>query len=52
MIQGILFCLALWAAYQIGWVHAHSTVASECDRLGSFYVGKVTYKCTAIEAKQ
>lgn len=34
-----------------GWVYAHNTVASECKRLGGFYVGETNFKCTAIEQK-
>lgn len=37
------------AAWYGGWVHAHLTVAGECKNLGSFYVGKTVYKCTAME---
>lgn len=29
----------------IGWESAHQTVAKECQRLGSFYVGKTVFKC-------
>ena len=29
----------------VGWVNAHSIVAKECERLGAFYVGNVTYSC-------
>jgi hypothetical protein len=28
-----------------GWVLAHKTVAVECNRLGSFYVGSTVYEC-------
>lgn len=38
-LTGILFGLVM------GWVIAHSTVATECTRLGAFYVGDTTYKC-------
>ena len=31
-----------------GWVYAHETVATECDRLGSFYVGDKVYHCTRV----
>jgi hypothetical protein len=31
-----------------GWSSAHTTVASECHRLGSFYVGKEVFKCVLI----
>jgi len=39
----------LWIGWLLGWRHAHLTVATECERLGSFYVGKTVYRCTAIE---
>ena len=29
----------------LGWVFAHSTVATECKKLGSFYVGDKVYEC-------
>lgn len=34
--------------YQVGWVRAHSTVATECEKLGKFYVGDTVYECTAV----
>lgn len=34
-----------------GWLHAHNTVASECKKLGSFYVGNTVFKCVEIERK-
>lgn len=34
-----------------GWATAHSTVAVECDRLGAFYVGTITYRCSKEVAK-
>ncbi|MOA51709.1 hypothetical protein D3C78_1748900 [compost metagenome] len=42
-----LVCLLI--GYRLGWQVAHVTVATECERLGAFFVGKTTYKCTAIE---
>lgn len=44
--------LTLWLGWFIGWVHAHQTVASECRKLGAFYVGKTVYKCVAVEPAQ
>ncbi|WP_448869116.1 hypothetical protein [Delftia acidovorans] len=41
--------LALIVGVAIGWVDAHQTVATECQKLGSFYVGKKVYRCTAVE---
>lgn len=29
----------------IGWLYAHVTVATECKRLGGFYVGNEIYHC-------
>lgn len=31
-----------------GWVMAHEEIASECERLGGFFVGKKGFRCTAI----
>lgn len=28
-----------------GWLFAHSTIATECDKLKSFYVGDKVYRC-------
>lgn len=29
----------------IGWIFAHVTVSTECDKLKSFYVGDKVYRC-------
>tara|TARA_R110000822_G_scaffold301108_1_gene424774 strand:- start:4215 stop:4382 length:168 start_codon:yes stop_codon:yes gene_type:complete len=36
-------------SYFLGDAIAHSTIATECKRLGGFYVGNKTYKCVEIE---
>lgn len=41
--------LAAVIGYSFGWTGAHRTVATECDRLGSFYVGKRVFKCVEIK---
>jgi hypothetical protein len=41
--------LALCLGFALGWVHAHNTVARECEQLGQFYVGKTVYRCTSID---
>lgn len=48
-----LFALACGLAlgYRWGWGAAHRTVATECERLGSFYVGKQVYRCNAVEGR-
>lgn len=33
--------------FWLGWVCASSRIATECRRLGGFYVGNTTYTCTA-----
>lgn len=38
--------------WHLGYVHAHYVVATECERLGGFYVGKQVYKCHAVEKKE
>jgi len=42
-------CIAGYTGYQIGWIIAHKTIASECKRLGGFFVDKETFKCVAVE---
>jgi hypothetical protein len=37
--------LALLVGYHVGWIHAHLTVSTECERLGAFFVGKQVYEC-------
>lgn len=29
----------------VGWLNAHSTIATECRKLGAFYVGNSVFKC-------
>lgn len=38
----------IFLAYKFGWVEAHQMVAKECERLGSFFVGKKVYYCNLI----
>lgn len=44
LLVSFMFIFGIW----VGWVTAHSTVATECERQGSFYVGKKTFKCSEI----
>lgn len=46
------FVIGLLIGLFMGWVWAHMTVATECRRLGSFYVGKTTFHCTATEERK
>jgi hypothetical protein len=47
-MKAVLFIGLVLIAYRMGWESAHKTVASECRRLGSFYVGSSTFKCIEI----
>lgn len=44
--------LAFLAGKWYGWVQAHYVVATECERLGKFFVGKKVYSCVKIEEKE
>ena len=33
------------------WVLAHSTIATECRKLGAFYVGETVFECKVKEGK-
>lgn len=46
----MLWIVVLLIGWLCGWIHAHRTVATECERLGKFYVGKNTYECHLIKA--
>lgn len=45
----LLTCVALGA--KIGYIHAHYTVAMECERLSGFYVGNKVYECQLNQEK-
>lgn len=36
----------------VGWDFTHTTVATECKRLGKFYVGKEVFECRKIETEK
>ncbi|WP_445368844.1 hypothetical protein ACH5Y9_05500 [Methylomonas sp. BW4-1] len=40
--------LAIILAFVIGWEAAHRTVATECKKLGKFYVGNEVFECRKI----
>lgn len=46
----VFWCIVVATlAYGAGWRNAHITVATECERLGKFYVGETVYECTVIK---
>ena len=44
--MSVIICLLF--GWLCGWLHAHKTVASECEKLGRFYVGETVYECKPI----
>ncbi len=36
----------------VSWIFSASTIASECQKLGAFYVGSTVYECKIKESKQ
>ena len=48
MMGFIAGCVAGLLCFYAGWVYAHHAIATECSRLGGFYVGETTYHCSAI----
>ena len=40
LAAGVLFCACFMT-----WAWAHHTVATECERLGAFYVNEKTFNC-------
>lgn len=48
----LLIVLSFLFGHKVGYQNGHNTVAKECEKLGSFYVGDKTYICTDIKTKE
>lgn len=48
-MKAMLLVIGLILGIYIGWVQAHHTIARECRKLGSFYVGSSVFKCLEIK---
>lgn len=46
IFMSVIICLLF--GWLCGWLHAHKTVAGECEKLGRFYVGETVYECKPI----
>lgn len=44
-LEIIIALIVLICACLVTWVWAHHTVATECERLGAFYVNEKTFTC-------
>jgi hypothetical protein len=42
--------LAVLFGIVVGWTVAHHTIATECRKLGAFYVGRTVFECKARDA--
>lgn len=50
MADGLFWLIVgLLIGHQVGWARAHRMVATECIRLGRFFVGKQTFQCVSVE---
>ena len=47
MIDALWIVLAVLFGIVVGWLVAHQTVATECQKLGAFYVGRTVFECKA-----
>jgi hypothetical protein len=52
MLTGIMFSVFGLICFGMGWAKAHKTVATECKKLGKFYVGNEIFHCVKIEQKE
>lgn len=41
--------VGLFIGWAIGFIHGHYKIATECKRLGKFYVDDDTFECVLIE---
>ena len=44
-LETIIAFIVLFCACITTWAWAHHTVATECERLGAFYVNEKTFSC-------
>ena len=44
-LETIIAFIVLFCACITTWAWAHHTVATECERLGAFYVNEKTFNC-------
>lgn len=52
MLEGIIGAIVLVCVFCFGWVHAHNSIAKECEKLGGFYIGNTVYECKAVSKKE
>ena len=48
----LLVLLSITLGHTLGWAITHTTIATECTKLGSFYVGDQVFKCTEVSVKE
>jgi hypothetical protein len=45
IMLGVFIVILLMAVYNIGWIASANTIKTECQKLGSFYVGEQVVEC-------
>lgn len=48
MMTLLIIVVSLFVGYYFGYQAGHIMVATECERLGKFFVGKKVYECVLI----
>jgi hypothetical protein len=44
-MMGVSIVIVIIAFYNIGWIASANTIKTECQKLGSFYVGDQVIEC-------
>lgn len=50
-IIGVIGTLLAVCIYCLGYAVANTDIATECEKLGAFYVNKAVYACERVSAK-
>jgi hypothetical protein len=45
IMMGVSIVIVIIAFYNIGWIASANTIKTECQKLGSFYVGDHVIEC-------
>ena len=48
----LLVLLSITLGHTLGWAITRTTVATECTKLGLFYVDNRVFKCTEVSVKE
>lgn len=51
-MNGLFFGAALVFAFMFGYARAHHVIATECKKLGKFYVNDEVFECVKITSEK